>query len=197
MDGVMSTSADVTQLLVDGRRGQKEAIDRLMPRLQRELKQIAHRLLQRRPADGVLDTTGLVHEAYLKLIDQSQVEWTDEAHFQALSARAMRHILIDHFRRQQTDKRGGDWTEVTFHEGEVPVDERGGLVLALDEALDRLTETDERKAQVVMYRFFGGMSYRAIADVLDISPRTARRDWRTAKAWLTRWFQGTSNGTKD
>jgi len=188
----MATSTDTTQLLVDGRRGKKEAIDQLMPRLHSELKQIAHRLLQRRPADGVLDTTGLVHEAYLKLVDQSRVEWTDEAHFQALSARVMRQILIDHFRRQQADKRGGEWTEVTFTEGEVPVDERGGMLLTLDEALDRLMEMDKRKAQVVMYRFFGGMSHRAIASVLDVSTRTVRRDWRAAKAWLTRWMQEAS-----
>ena len=103
----MSTSPDTTQLLVEGRRGQKGAIDALMPRLHTELKQIAHRLLQKRPAGGVLDTTGLVHEAYLKLIDQTQVTWEDQAHFQALSARAMRQILVDHFRHQQAEKRGG------------------------------------------------------------------------------------------
>lgn len=182
----MPTPADATQLLVEGRRGHKEAIDSLMPRLQTELKQIAHRLLQRRPAGSVLDTTGLVHEAYLKLIDQSRVEWTDQAHFQALSARAMRQILVDHFRRQQADKRGGHLERVPLQAQQIPVGERGEVLLALDEALDRLADTAPRKAQVVMYRFFGGMSHRAIANVLDVSPRTVRRDWRAAKAWLAR-----------
>lgn len=184
----MSTSVDPTHLLVEGRHGHKEAIDELMPRVQTELKNIAHRLLQKRPAGGVLDTTGLVHEVYLKLIDQSRVEWSDQAHFQALSARAMRQILVDRFRRQQAEKRGGHLDEVTFHEGEIPIDERGEVLLALDEALDRLADTDARKAQVVMYRFFGGMSHRAIANVLGVSARTVRRDWRAAKAWLAREF---------
>ncbi len=182
----MPESVDATQLLVESRQGHKEAIDALMPQVQTELKQIAHRLLQRRPAGGVLDTTGLVHEAYLKLIDQSRVEWSDQAHFQALSARAMRQILVDHFRRQQADKRGGHLEEVTFEEGEIPVGERGEVLLVLDGALDRLADMAPRKAQVVMYRFFGGMSHRAIADVLDVSTRTVQRDWRAARAWLTR-----------
>lgn len=156
------------------------------PGLHTELKQIAHRLLKKRPAGGVLDTTELVHEAYLKLIDQSQVEWSDKTHFQALSARAMRQILVNHFRRQQAEKRGGHLEEVTLREGEIPVDDRGETLLALDEALDRLAEMDARKAQVVQYRFFGGMTHRAIAEVLDVSTRTVQRDWRTARAWLKR-----------
>ena len=182
----MSTPPDTTQLLVEGRQGQKGAIDALMPRLHTELKQIAHRLLQKRPAAGVLDTTGLVHEAYLKLIDQTQVTWEDQAHFQALSARAMRQILVDHFRHQQAEKRGGPAPDLSFREGKIPVEDRGATLLALDEALGRLRARDARKAQVVMHRFFGGMSHAAIANVLEVSARTVRRDWRAAKAWLAR-----------
>jgi RNA polymerase sigma factor (TIGR02999 family) len=182
----MSTSANATQLLVEGRQGHKEAVDQLLPQVFDELRSVAHRLLQRRPAGGVLDTTGLVHEAYLKLIDQSRVEWSDQAHFQALSARAMRQILVDHFRREQADKRGGHLDEVTLRSGLIPIGQRGELLLALDDTLSRLSAADPRKAQVVMYRFFGGMPGHAIADVLDVSPRTVQRDWRTAKAWLSR-----------
>lgn len=182
----MAPSPDATQLLVEGRHGHKEAVDRLIPKVHTELRNIAHRLLQRRPAGGVLDTTGLVHEAYLKLIDQSRVEWTDRAHFQALSARVMRQILVDHFRHQEAERHGGSYDEVEFEEGEIPVDDRGEALLAVHEALDRLAEQDERKARVVLYRFFGGMSKRAIASVLDVSPRTVHRDWRAAQAWLKR-----------
>ncbi|NBB86752.1 MAG: sigma-70 family RNA polymerase sigma factor [Bacteroidetes bacterium] len=184
----MSTSADATRLLVKGRQGHKEAIDALIPQVLTELKEIAHRLLQRRPAGDVLDTTGLVHEAYLKLVDHSRVEWSDRAHFQALAARAMRQILVDHFRSQQREKRGGHVKKVTLREGEVPIGDRGEILLAIDEALDRLADTDARKAQVVTCRFFGGMSHRATADVLGVSTRTVQRDWRMAKAWLARWL---------
>ena len=182
----MASSADATRLLVESRQGQKEAVDQLVSQGHTELKDIAHRLLRKRPANGVLDTTGLVHEVYLKLIDQSRVEWTDRAHFQALSARAMRQILVNHFHRQEAEKRGGHLQEVTFQEGKVPTGDRGEALLAVHEALDRLQEQDARKAQVVQYRFFGGMSNRAIADVLDVSTRTVQRDWRAAQAWLKR-----------
>jgi len=181
----MAETQDPTQLLVDSRQGKKEALDALLPQVRDTLRQIAHRLLQRRPANRVLDTTGLVHEAYLKLIDQSRVEWVDRSHFQALAARVMRQILIDHFRKQQAEKRGGSNETVTLEEETVPTGQRGALLLALDEALDRLREQAPRKAQVVMYRFFGGMSQRAIAETLNVSARTVRRDWRAAKAWLT------------
>ena len=190
----MSETDDPTQLLVESRRGHREALDALIPKVHDKLRNIAHRLLTKRPANRVLDTTGLVHEAYLKLIDQSRVEWSDRSHFQALSARAMRQILVDHFRRQTADKRGGADQPVPFEEGMVPVGQRGELLLALDEALDRLREQAPRKAQVVMYRFFGGMSQRAIADVLDVSTRTVRRDWRAAKAWLTQELSASSSG---
>jgi len=138
----------------------------------------------------MLTTTALVHEAYLKLIDQSRVEWSDRAHFQALSARVMRQILIDYFRKQTAEKRGGDAPMVSLEEGKIPVDQRGETLLALDEALTRLSDRDPRKAQIVMYQFFGGMTQRAIADVLDVSTRTVRREWRKAQAWLARELSG-------
>ncbi len=186
----MAESTDATQLLVASRQGHKEALDRLMPAMHDELREIAHRLLKKRPAGNMFDTTALVHEAYLKLIDQSRVEWEDRTHFQALLARVMRQILIDHFRKQQAEKRGGDQTKLSLEEGRIPVDERGDVMIALDEALTQLSEQDPRKGQIVMYRFFGGMTQRAIADVLDVSPRTARREWRKAKAWLAHELSG-------
>lgn len=186
----MAPSSDTTQLLLDSRQGHKEALDELMPLVHDELRDIAHRLLQKRPAGHMLTTTALVHEAYLKLIDQSRVEWSDRAHFQALSARVMRQILIDYFRKQTAEKRGGDAPMISLEEGKIPVDQRGETLLALDEALTRLSDRDPRKAQIVMYQFFGGMTQRAIADVLDISPRTVRREWRKARAWLARELSG-------
>jgi RNA polymerase sigma factor (TIGR02999 family) len=186
----MAETSDTTQLLVESRQGHKEALDALMPQVHDELRKIAHRLLQKRPAGHMLTTTALVHEAYLKLIDQSRVEWSDRAHFQALSARVMRQILIDYFRKQTAEKRGGDAPMVSLEEGRIPVDQRGETLLALDEALDRLSDRDPRKAQIVMYQFFGGMTQRAIADVLDVSARTVRREWRKARAWLARELSG-------
>jgi len=186
----MAPSSDTTQLLLDSRQGHKEALDELMPLVHDELRDIAHRLLQKRPAGHMLTTTALVHEAYLKLIDQSRVEWSDRAHFQALSARVMRQILIDYFRKQTAEKRGGDAPMISLEEGKIPVDQRGETLLALDEALTRLSDRDPRKAQIVMYQFFGGMTQRAIADVLDISTRTVRREWRKARAWLARELSG-------
>lgn len=181
----MDTPPDATQLLVADRKDeQNAAVDRLVTQVHTELRQIAHRLLQKRPAGGILDTTALVHEAYLKLIDQSQVQWSDKTHFQALSARAMRQILVNHFHRQQAEKRGGHLDEVPLREGQIPIGDRGEVLLALDEALDRLADNAPRKAQVVQYRFFGGMTHRAIAQVLDVSTRTVERDWRAARAWL-------------
>lgn len=182
----MTDSTDTTQLLRESRQGHKEALDELMPRVHDELRDIAHRLLKKRPAGHMLTTTALVHEAYLKLIDQSRVEWEDRAHFQALSARVMRQILIDYFRKQTAEKRGGEQATISLEEGRIPVDQRGETLLALDEALTRLSDRDPQKAQIVMYQFFGGMTQKAVADVLDISTRTVRREWRKARAWLAR-----------
>lgn len=187
---VMSHSTDTTQLLRESRQGQKDALDELVPRMHDELRDIAHRLLQKRPAGHMLTTTALVHEAYLKLIDQSRVEWEDQMHFQALAARVMRQILVDYFRKQTAEKRGGEDERISLEEGRIPVDRRGETLLALDEALKQLADRDARKAQIVMYQFFGGMTQQAIAGVLDISKRTVRREWRKARAWLAREVTG-------
>lgn len=179
----MGQPGDVTVLLNEAVEGDRGAFDRLQPLVYDELRRIARRQL-RRGRGGTLHTTALVHELYLKMVDQDQVEWQGRAHFFGIAARAMRQILIDHARRRQAEKRGGDWNRTTLtnkHLGfGVALDE----LLALDAALDRLDGLDPRLRQVVELRFFGGMTEEEVAEVLEVSPRTIQRDWAKARAWL-------------
>ena len=175
---------DVTQLLIEAQAGDPEALNELYPHVYEELRRLAHAQLRRQRPGGTLHTTALVHEAYLKLFDQRQVDVESRSHFFALSARAMRQILVDHFRRRSAQKRGGDQTVLPLEEGQIPVEARGDVLLALDDALDRLEQLDERLSRVVEYKFFGGMTEQEIGNVLDLSARTIRSDWRKAKAWL-------------
>ena len=190
----MTMSATPSKPPVERRRRPKAAIDRLFPQILAELKETADRLIQRRPAGGQLTATALVHEAYLKLVAQSPIAWSDRAHFRALCACVMRQILVDRFRRQRSGKHGGACDAVPLQEEVVSVEtpQPAGLVLA--QALDHLSDVDPRKAKVVRFRFCGRMSDRAIAEVLEMSPRTVRRDWRTAKAWLARWLGSAPSG---
>ena len=176
---------EVTQLLIEVQRGDQAALDALYGSVYGELHALAHAQLRRRPG-ATLNTTALVHEAYLKLCDQDSLGVRDRAHFFALSARVMRNILVDHFRRRRAGKRGGDRRPLPLHDGQVPVALRGDVLLALDEALERLAQLDERLARVVEYKFFGGMTEDEIAAVLGLSGRTVRSDWRKARAWLAR-----------
>jgi RNA polymerase sigma factor (TIGR02999 family) len=173
-------------LLLDVREGETGAVEDLYGAVYDDLRQMAHFQLRRRQPGATLNTTALVHEAYIKLFDQSRVSVQDRSHFFALSARAMRQILVDYFRRGQAQKRGGGLTAWSLHESQVPIEARGDVLLALDEALTRLTALNERLAQVVEYKFFGGMTEEEIATILDLTPRTVRSDWRKAKMWLTR-----------
>lgn len=182
-------SSNVTQLLVELRQGKRRAADQLWTEVYEELHQIAHRQLRRRRPGQTLGATDLVHEAYLKLIDQQRVEWQDRLHFFAVAATAMRHILIDYARRQQRLKRGGDKQRVTLDEMLIPTGERADIFLALDEAIRQLSEHDERMGKIVEYRFFAGLREKEIAELFDVSPRTIRRDWRKARAWLTHALQ--------
>lgn len=177
-------AADTTQLLIDAQQGDQRALDDLYDHVYEELHQMAHYQLRRGQEGHTLNTTALVHEAYLKLFDQTRVGVQDRAHFFALSARAMRQILVDHFRRNQAQKRGGDRTVFRFIDGQVPAQVRGEVLLALDEALKRLAQLNERLARVVEYKFFGGMTQDEIGKVLGLTARTVRSDWRKAKAWL-------------
>ncbi len=187
----MPSTATVTQLLGAWRAGDASALDRLLPRVYDELRTLARRQLRRRRPGDTLNTTALVHEAYLKLVDQTQAAWNDRAHFLAASAQAMRHILIDYARKQRAQKRGGSARPVTFHEvwmgGEdVPTAVRAASLLDVHDALERLARLDARQARVVELKFFGGLTEREVGDVLGISVSTVYRDWRQARLWLLR-----------
>ncbi|MEJ2312603.1 MAG: sigma-70 family RNA polymerase sigma factor [Gemmatimonadales bacterium] len=182
----MAVTDDTTQLLQALRRGDSGALDRLTPRVYDELHRIAHRELTRRGGGETLRTTALVHEAYVKLVDQTRVDVEDRAHFLALAAKAMRHILIDYARKQRSQKRGGDWRKISLRDADPTSGERLEEVIALDEALDRLERFDKRLCEVVECRFFGGMTVEETSDALAIAPRTVDRAWQKAKAWLYR-----------
>ena len=165
------------------RSGRRESLDALTALLYEELREIAHRH-RGREQDATLATTALVHEAYLKLVDQSRASWNDRAHFLALAAVVMRHILIDRARSRLAGKRGGSHDVVTFDDEAVAPNEDPGALLQIDEALDRLAAMDERLAQVVECRFFGGLTHEEIAAALGVTVRTVERDWAKARVLL-------------
>jgi RNA polymerase sigma factor (TIGR02999 family) len=174
----------ITDYLLEVRGGSRDAMDRLLPAVYDQLRAIAHNALRREHPDHTLGTTGLVHEAWFKLVDQTRVEWRDRAHFFGVAARAMRRILVDYARREGAVKRGGRVRAVALEEGAVPIEERSEALLAVDEALDRLTDHDPALARVVECRFFGGLSEEETAEATGASLRTVQRQWRRAKAWL-------------
>ncbi len=157
-----------------------------MPRVYDQLHVLAHRQLRKERGNHTFNTTALVHEAYLKLVDQDQASLQNRAHFFAIAALAMRRILINYANKKNAEKRGGGVIRTTFDEGRVVREGKTDELLALDEALDRLQEMNERQSLVVTYRFFGGLTQQEIAEVLDVSVPTVRRDWRLARAWLSR-----------
>lgn len=180
----------ITELLLSLRAGRSDAIARLFTLVYDELRRIAHCHLLGQGEGHTLDTTGLVHEAYLRMADQTRVEWKDRHHFYAVASRAMRHIIVDHARRHNAAKRGGGQPAVELVEGTIAVEERAELLLALDEALQRLEALDERLGRVVECRFFGGLTEDETAEVLGVTSRTVRRDWTKAKGWLYRELSG-------
>lgn len=179
-------TSDVTRLLVRLRGGEETALDELLPTVYDSLRRIAHNQLRGERSDHTLQTTELVHEAYMKLVDHHAVDWRDRQHFFAVAARAMRQVLVDYARRQTAKKRGGGAAAVPLDRVTLRCDTGPADLLALDDALDRLAQHDERMAQVVECRFFGGYTIQETADVLDVSTSTVKRDWRTAQAWLNR-----------
>jgi RNA polymerase sigma-70 factor (ECF subfamily) len=180
-------TAAITRLLADATAGDRQALDRLMPVVYDELRRIASRRLDGERKAHTLQTTALVNEAYLRLIDQRHVQWQNRAHFFAIAARMMRYILVDHARARGGAKRGGGATHVTFDEALTPqLAESSEAMLIIDEALSRLEEVDARKCQVAELRLFSGLSVDETAEVLDVSAVTVMRDWRMAKAWLQR-----------
>ncbi len=177
---------EVTQLLIAYGEGDRRAFDRLLPMVYAELHGIAARQMRRERADHTLNATALVHEVYLKLMDQNQVSWQNRAHFYAIAARAMRQVLISYARKHNAEKRGGGAPNTLLDGKEIALGERADELLALDEALTRLAGFDQRLAQVVEYRFFGGLTIEETSAVLDVSSMTVKRDWNKAKAWLYR-----------
>lgn len=177
---------EVSQLLHDWENGDASAFERLMSVVYGELKRIAKRHMARESPDPMLQTTALIHEAYIQLVDLKDVRWENRAHFFAVAATVMRHILVDHARRRRSTKRGGRARIVALDEAAVVCEERAAEVVALDEALKALAAIDPRKAQIVELRYFGGMSVEDTATVLNVSPGTIARDWRLARTWLLR-----------
>ncbi|MGH7550616.1 MAG: sigma-70 family RNA polymerase sigma factor [Gemmatimonadota bacterium] len=174
---------DTTRLLLAIRDGKENAAERLVPLIYDDLRALAGRYMRNEPADHTLQPTALVHEAFLRLVDTDRVDWQTRAHFLAVAARTMRRILVDHARRRKAAKRGGG-NKVTLVEGLAFSEPRPLDLVALDEAMARLAGIDERQSSVVELRFFGGLAVEEIAEVLDVSTATVKRDWRFARAWL-------------
>jgi RNA polymerase sigma factor (TIGR02999 family) len=177
---------EVTRLLVAWSNGDQAALEQLTPLVYSELHRLAHQRLGRERKGHTLQTTALVHEAYLRLIDQKEVRWQNRAHFFAIAAQMMRRILVDYARSRSVAKRGGDARQVSLDEAMEVSGERAADVIALDEALKSLSELDQRKSRIIELRFFGGLSIEETAEVLGVSPGTVMRDWTFAKAWLQR-----------
>lgn len=182
----MTREPDITGLLLAWRAGDRDAFDRLFPLVYDQLRRIAHRQFGRERSGHTLGTTALVHEAYLKLVDQTRAQLTDRAHFFAVAARAMRRILVDYARRHRAAKRGGPLGPVSLDDTALVADQRSDTLVALDGALTRLAEVDERLSRVVECRFFGGLTEEETAEALAVTARTVRRDWVKAKGWLSR-----------
>ena len=175
---------EVTELLEEWSNGNEAALERLMPLVYDELHRLAHRYMGHERPGHTLQTSGLVNEAYLRLIDQSQVRWQNRGHFFGIAAQMMRRILVDYARNRRYAKHGGAAHRVSFDEARILSPERAADVVALDEALNELATFDQRKSQIVELRFFGGLSIEEAAEVLSVSPGTVMRDWTLAKAWL-------------
>lgn len=177
---------EVTGLLLAWSKGDQTALDKLLPLVYEELHRLAHRYMSRERGVYTLQTTALVHEAYLRLIDVKSVCWQDRAHFLAVAAQSMRRILVDLARARHNLKRGGRAQRVSLDEALVATPERGADLLALDEALARLATLNPRQGQVVELRYFGGLTEQEVSEVLKVSPRTVRSDWSLARVWLYR-----------
>jgi RNA polymerase sigma factor (TIGR02999 family) len=180
----MDAQADVTDLLLELSKGKQDAAEKLIPVVYEELKRLARSYMRRERRDHTLQTTALVHEAYLRLVRQKEVRWQGRAHFYGIAAQLMRRILIDHARHRLCQKRGGAQAAVSLDESLVFSPERSAELLRLDEALQRLSILDGRQSKIVELRFFGGLSVEETAEFLGISPKTVKRDWSVAKAWL-------------
>src|SRR5688572_29252556 len=175
---------DITQLLLKWSEGSSAAFEDLIPLISPELRRLARKYMQRENPAHTLQTSALINEAYVRLVSQQDVEWHNRAHFFAVAAQVMRHILIDHARKHHVARRGGGLLRVSLDETAVASHERASEFVALDEALTKLAVVDARKSQIVEMRFFGGLTVDEVAEVMKLSPITIKREWRAAKAWL-------------
>ncbi|AGY59642.1 sigma-70 family RNA polymerase sigma factor [Gloeobacter kilaueensis] len=190
----MHSPANVTQLLLDWRNGDEQALAQLTPLIYRELHSLAERSLRSERGGHTLQATALVNEAYLRLLSQSEVPWSSRSHFLAIAARSMRRILIEHARRRNAAKRGGGAVKVSLEKvAELSSPERDEELVALDEALAVLETIDPQQSQIVELRYFGGLTIEQTAEALAISPATVKRHWSVARAWLYRWMSEASN----
>ena len=184
----MTPSATVTELLIKWRNGDKAALNELLPQVYGQLRRLANYYLQQERPDHTLQPTALVHEAYLRLMGEKQIDWQNRAHFFGIASVRMRQILVEHARGRQAAKRGGGEYRLSLSEVD-PVEKRDMSLLALDDALQKLEIFDSQKARLVELRYFGGLTIEETAEVLQISPATVKRDWNLAKAWLRNEIQ--------
>lgn len=190
MRNTSSPPHEITQLLAEWSEGNQAALDQLYPLVYNELRRLAHGYLRRERKGHTLQTTALINEAYLRLVDQKHVHWANRSHFFGISAQIMRRILIDHARRYDYAKRGGGAQRISLDEAAIVAKQRGQTLLMLDEALKSLAKIDPRRSQVVELRYFGGLNNEEIAGVLKISENTVMRDWNMARAWLYQELSG-------
>jgi RNA polymerase sigma-70 factor (ECF subfamily) len=190
-----SNTAAITQLLVAWGDGQREALDQLVPLVYEDLRRLAVAYMVRETPGHALQPTALVHEAYVRLVDQRRVQWRNRAHFFGVAASMMRRILVDHARKRRAEKRGGDAERVTLVGDEVAAAEQNGIdVLALHESLERLAAFDPQQERIVELRYFGGLTIEEAAEVVGVSPATVVREWTIAKAWLRADLSGARSG---
>lgn len=190
LSGMQEPPENITELLASYGRGNKESLDQLMPIVYDELRRQAARYLRREQAGHTLQTTALIHEAYVRLVDQRNMQWQNRAHFFGIAAQMMRRILVDHARSKKRVKRGGSEIRVSLDDANVAAKGQDLDVVALDQALERLAQIDEQQSKVVELRFFSGLSVEETAEVMSISKSTVKRDWSMAKAWLHRELSG-------
>ena len=181
---------EVTGLLIDWSSGDQSALNKLLPLVESELHRLAHHYMKRERAGHTLQTTGLVNEAYLRLIGQKNVSWQNRAHFFGIAARLMRQILVDYARRRQFAKRGGNALQVSLDQAAIVADESSAEMIALDDALNALADFAPEQSRIVELRFFGGLTIEETAEVMKLSVDKIKRDWSMAKAWLYHEIKG-------
>lgn len=186
----MIDSNHITQLLIDWGEGNETALDQLLPLVYSELRLMAKRQMRKQPSAHTFQTTELIHEAYLKLAGKEERKWENRSHFFGVAAKAMRHILVDYARSKSREKRGGWQEKITLAENLNSSKEKSEDIIALDDALKKLSEFEERKSQVVELKYFAGMTFDEIGKILNVSKKTAQRDWRFARMWLLREMSG-------